>query len=229
MSHFIIGQTGGQEAMVLTDLGATHNFIDEGFVEKKGLKTTGFEGFRVSNANWKLMLVDQIVERFGVRFQRYTVRENFYVYPLDGHPHIIFGVQWLFESGDIHTNYRNLTMSFKIDNKPHTLQGIKEKCPQVTNKTLEVIWTHHEEEKEQSNGTLGLRDIWHETSSEGGAWHPTLGAWHSTLGIREGHGSSLAPHVGKEGSLALNKGGLAPDSLQDSMTTIRETIYMSFI
>lgn len=44
--------------MVLIDLSAYHNFIDEDFVEKKGLKTRGFENFRDSNANGKLTLVD---------------------------------------------------------------------------------------------------------------------------------------------------------------------------
>lgn len=103
----VVGQAGGQVVMVLIDPGASHNFIGEGFAEK-GLKTKGFEGFRVSNANGKLTLVDQIVERFGVRLQCYTVRENLYVYPLKGHPHIILGVQWLFKLGDIHTNYQKL-------------------------------------------------------------------------------------------------------------------------
>lgn len=46
------------------------------------------------------------------------------MYP-DGHPHIILGLQWLFELGDIHINYKNLTMSFQVDGKIHTLHGIK--------------------------------------------------------------------------------------------------------
>lgn len=52
--------------MHLIDLGASHKFIDAGFV-KKNLKTKQFEGFKVSNVNGKLTLVDHIVERFGVR------------------------------------------------------------------------------------------------------------------------------------------------------------------
>ena len=116
-----MGQAGGQDVMVLIDLGASHNFIDAGFVEKKNIKAKGFEGFKVSNANGELTLVDHIVERFGVRLQSCTVRENFYVFPLKGHPHIILGVQWLFDLGDIHTNYQKLTMSFEINGKTHTL------------------------------------------------------------------------------------------------------------
>lgn len=94
-----------QEVIVLIDLGSMHNFIDEEFVRKKGLKTKEFEGFRMTNANGKLTLVDQIVEKFSVRLQDYVAREDFYVYPLDGIPHLILGVQWLYNLGDICLNY----------------------------------------------------------------------------------------------------------------------------
>lgn len=49
--------------MVMIDPRASHNFIDINFAEKKDLKIKGFKGFRVSNANDKLTLVDRIVER----------------------------------------------------------------------------------------------------------------------------------------------------------------------
>jgi len=145
--------------MVLINFGASQNFIDEGFVEKKDINTKGFKGFKVSNANGKLTLVYQIVEVFGVRIQSYIVGEDFYIYPLKGHPHIILGVQLLFEFGDIHTNYKNLTMSFDIDGKTHTLQGIWDKCPQVTNKILEVIWQYHKGKRKEDESTLGKEVI----------------------------------------------------------------------
>jgi len=50
----------------MIDLGESHNFIEIKFVERKDLKTKGFEGFQVSNANGKLILVDQIMERLGI-------------------------------------------------------------------------------------------------------------------------------------------------------------------
>lgn len=65
MTLKVIGK-GGKDVMVFIDLGASHNFIDAIFVEKKNLKVKGFEGFRVSNANGKLILVDHIMERFRV-------------------------------------------------------------------------------------------------------------------------------------------------------------------
>lgn len=62
------------------------------------------------------------------------MRENFYVYPLKGHTHIILGVQCLFDLGDIHTIYQKLTMSFEIDGKNHMLQGICDDYPKVEKK-----------------------------------------------------------------------------------------------
>jgi len=41
----IRGVLGGQQCITLLDTGATHNFIDEGLVTKRGLKTEEFEGF----------------------------------------------------------------------------------------------------------------------------------------------------------------------------------------
>lgn len=61
------GLVVGQEVMMLIDLRATHNFIHEEFVKKTCLETKEFDGFHVTNANGKLALVDQIVEKFGVR------------------------------------------------------------------------------------------------------------------------------------------------------------------
>lgn len=142
----VIGQARGQDVMVLIDTVASHNFIDARFTESKNLKTKGFEGFQVSNTNGKLTLVNHIVERFGVCLESYTTREDFYLYPLKGHPHIILGVKWLFDLGYIHTNYQTLTLALRLMGR-HTLQGIQDDCPQVDNKLLEVIeWCLQKEE-----------------------------------------------------------------------------------
>lgn len=122
----LVGQAYGQDVMVMIDLGGSHNFIDINFMERKELKKKRFEGFRISNANGKLTLVNRIMENLGVRLQGYVVRENLYIYPLKGYPHIILEVQWLFELGVIHTNYRDLTMWFEMGGIKYTLQGIRD-------------------------------------------------------------------------------------------------------
>lgn len=140
-------------------------------MEKKGLRTKGFNGFRVSNANGKLILVDHLVEQFGVRLQICMFREDFYLYPLQGHPHIIMGVQWLFGLGDIDTNYQRLTMSFEADGKSHTLQGMQDDCPQGDNKRLEMIeWSL--QNKEPGGATLQPLELGGVTLGHGGV---TLG------------------------------------------------------
>jgi len=70
------GLVVGQEVMVLINLGATYNFINEEFVKKNFLKIE-FEDFHVTNANGKLNLVEQIVKKFGVSIQEYVAREDF--------------------------------------------------------------------------------------------------------------------------------------------------------
>lgn len=73
------------------------------------------------------------------------MRENFYLYPLKGHLHIILGVQWLFELGDIHTNYQNITMRFEMGGAEYTLQGLKDEEAQTSNNRLELDgWANRE-------------------------------------------------------------------------------------
>lgn len=61
-------------------------------MEHKGLRTKDFEGFKVSNANGKLTLVNRIMEKFGVHLQSCVVWEDLYLYPLQGYPYLILGV-----------------------------------------------------------------------------------------------------------------------------------------
>lgn len=105
MTLKLVGQACSQAIMVMIDLGVSYNFMDINFTKRKELKVKGFEYFQVLNANGKLTLIDWMVENLGVRLQGCVVRENLYLYPLKGHPHIILGVQWLFKVGEIHTNY----------------------------------------------------------------------------------------------------------------------------
>lgn len=60
---------------------------------------------------------------------------------------MIIGVQWLFELGDIHTNYQNIPMSFEINGMTHTLQWMRDGCSLEDNKRLEIIeWCLQKEE-----------------------------------------------------------------------------------
>lgn len=85
---------------MLIDDGATHNFIDEGYVAKKNLSVVDFEGFRVVNANGQLSLCDKMVKQLGIRVQDHIVRDDFYVFPMGGLPYMVLGVQWLYSLGD---------------------------------------------------------------------------------------------------------------------------------
>lgn len=56
MNLNMVGQACGKDVMVMIDSRASHKFIDANFVERKNLKTKGFEGFRVlilmGNSPW---------------------------------------------------------------------------------------------------------------------------------------------------------------------------------
>ena len=49
----------GQKVITLLDTGAMHNFIDAGFVERRGLITKEFEGLRVKIADGYTLCCDR--------------------------------------------------------------------------------------------------------------------------------------------------------------------------
>lgn len=50
-------------------------------------------------------------------------------------------------------------MSFEIDGKTHTLQGIRDDCPQMDNKQLAVIKWCQEKEEDEVGATLDKMDF----------------------------------------------------------------------
>lgn len=102
---------------------------------------------------------------------KHTIHEDFYLYPLGDHPHIILRVWWLFDLGDIHTNYQKLIMSFERDGRTHTLEGILDDCPQADSKKIEMIeWCQKEEAT-----TLWLEGLLRLTLDQEENENPTLG------------------------------------------------------
>lgn len=80
------------------------------------------------------------MQKFGLMIQDYMASDDFYIYPLDGIPHLILGVQWLYNLGDIHSNYQKLVTRFEVDENEYTLQGIRDYFPQASSSKLEKIF-----------------------------------------------------------------------------------------
>lgn len=66
------------------------------------------------------------MENIIVKLGDYTITSDFYILPLGGLPHIVFGVQWLYTVGEVVFNYKMLDMKFKMHGKEVVLHGMKD-------------------------------------------------------------------------------------------------------
>ena len=76
MTIKVEGYIDNNKVLVLIDNGATHNFIDEGFVKEKGFKTKEFQGFEVVIGNEKPTLIHKMVEKIKVNLGDYVVTSD---------------------------------------------------------------------------------------------------------------------------------------------------------
>ena len=78
----IRGSIQGQCAIDLIDGGATHNFIDASWVEKKRFPTKDFEGFTIVMVDNHMMKFTQRIHQLQVQVGNYTLVDDSYVVDL---------------------------------------------------------------------------------------------------------------------------------------------------
>nr|XP_048331662.1 uncharacterized protein LOC125422982 [Ziziphus jujuba var. spinosa] len=133
--HAIIGATYPQtfwvkgkiqniEVTTLIDGGSTHNFMDQTLVKRLGLSMDQGNKLPVMVANGDRIECVGKCMGLTLTVQNCPVQSNFYVLPVAACP-IVLGVQWLETLGPIETDYRQLTMKFKLGDRLYQLQGIQ--------------------------------------------------------------------------------------------------------
>lgn len=88
------GSVMDQRVSILIDSGATHNFIDAQFVQRRGIPTDSFDGFSVLVLGDRTMQCMQYVPSLSVTMGTYTLRDHFFVVEIPN-TNLILGVQWL--------------------------------------------------------------------------------------------------------------------------------------
>ena len=77
---------------ILLDSGETHNFFDEDFFMKRGLKVEAFEGFNITLADGFTMPCTQVVKQLKMTLGDYELCDDFYVVGI-GEKNLVLGVQ----------------------------------------------------------------------------------------------------------------------------------------
>lgn len=117
----VLGKLKNKNMTVLIDGGSTHNFIDRTIVSKYRLLMIRDKNFQVMVANQeKIECVGQC-QALTIIIQGYSITTDYYVLSVAA-CQLVLGVQWLETLGPIETDYKQLTMTFKVGGVLHTFQ-----------------------------------------------------------------------------------------------------------
>lgn len=129
-SFKVRGMIKGQRIVALIDTRATHNFIDEVVVAKKGLQTEDFEGFKVMVADGFHIFCTKKIPNMSMQLGNYKVKDDFYVVSI-GDTDAVLGIQWLRSLGEISLNLQTMELMFQSDGKKVVLRGMSNGGPRI--------------------------------------------------------------------------------------------------
>lgn len=92
------------QVLVLIDEGDNHNFINERLSIIKNMKMEPFLDFDMIIKNGNIMPCKKYVPEMKVSLKYYTIKDDFFIFPLGDSPHVILRVQCLILFGDYTTN-----------------------------------------------------------------------------------------------------------------------------
>nr|TKR74530.1 hypothetical protein D5086_0000295630 [Populus alba] len=117
------GKLKSKNVTVLIDGGSTHNFIDQALVSRFGLPVTQEKQLQVMVANREKIKCAGQCQALTLIIQGHPVTTDYYILPVAA-CQLVLGVQWLATLGPVETNYKQLTMNFKLAGISHTFQGL---------------------------------------------------------------------------------------------------------
>jgi hypothetical protein len=114
----------GQKVITLLDTGATHNFIDALFVERRGLITEEFEGLRIKVADGYTLRCDRMVHDLPLHLNNCEFKEDYHVVNM-GDMDIVLGMQWLHSLEEVTLRLKDMEIRFEVDGITHVLKAIR--------------------------------------------------------------------------------------------------------
>ncbi|KAF7828429.1 Ty3/gypsy retrotransposon protein [Senna tora] len=118
----VTGTHNDSVVKVLIDNGSTHNFIKTGVAAKLKLPVQAIKPFKVQTGNGAFLECTHKCVDFKLLIQDHVFLVDLCVLDIKG-ADIVLGVQWLAEFGDITTNHKALTISFRRGDEDVRLQG----------------------------------------------------------------------------------------------------------
>lgn len=117
------GVTAGQRVITLFDIGATHNFIDEKLVARRGIQTQDFEGVRVRVADSFALTCNKMITDLPMRLSDYEFKADFYVVDM-GDMDVVLGMTWIHAIEELTLNIKHMELQFEVNGRKHVLKAI---------------------------------------------------------------------------------------------------------
>lgn len=118
----LTGAIQGQQLSILIDSGSTHNFIQDAMADWLGLQLHPLPKFHVYIGSGEYLICRGRCEQVAICVQQATIKHDLYILTMEG-ANVVLGIQWMETLGEIKTNYKELTMEFKLLGKMIRLQG----------------------------------------------------------------------------------------------------------
>ncbi|XP_026416563.1 uncharacterized protein LOC113312001 [Papaver somniferum] len=126
----LLGYISKHQVTVLVDSGSTHNFLHPRIVKQCGIHVDNSHPMSVTVANGSTVNYPGHCSKVKLVLRGHTFTLDFYILHVCDYE-IVFGADWLQSLGVIQWDFRQLTMSFDMDAKPITLNGVPTTFSQV--------------------------------------------------------------------------------------------------
>lgn len=100
-----MGEVLGEKILILIDGDATHNFVNEMLFITNKMKIKPFSYSNMVVRYGNITPCKKYVPKMKVSLKDYTIKDDFFIFPLGDSPQVFLGVQWLVSLGDYTTNH----------------------------------------------------------------------------------------------------------------------------
>lgn len=119
------GIVRGVPVLILVDSGATHNFISQKLVYKMDWPVDDTPEMRIKLGDGYQTITKGICKKLEMSIGDFTLSPDLHLFELGGID-VVLGMEWLKTLGDTIINWRKQTMSFWMDKRWVTLQGLED-------------------------------------------------------------------------------------------------------
>ncbi|PKA66247.1 putative mitochondrial protein [Apostasia shenzhenica] len=153
----VVGTVKRRKICILIDSGSTHNFLDPSVLSVGTYKVESIPKQQVMVANGDKISLSEQLKNFQWQMHGVTFTTNVLMMPLESY-HMVLGVQWLSELGIVNWDFKDLKMSFLLNNKPILLINEKHMDKAIRNSSTALYLCFYTSKMHSQESTSVLQN-----------------------------------------------------------------------